>query len=440
MDTAIIMPQLGESVVEGTVAEWLKKPGDFVEEYESIVRVSTDKVDTEIPSPARGVLRQILVPEGATVNAGVKLAVISAEETAVQAPEQAAATPKAAPPAERADAASSDSSAHITPVVARMAREHQLDLSRISGTGRGGRITKKDVEAYLQRQQAAPPPDDLPPWEQPGSGDLFKSTSDYERQPAPQPAPAASAPSADVVAPPAAPAAPSMPITDSIPHEIIAITAMRRRIAQHMVESKRTSPHVTTVFEVDLTNVVAHRERERHNGEKHGVRLTLTAYFVLAIARGLAQYPLLNARWTDDSIHAYQVINVGIATATDDGLIVPVLKGAQDYNLIGLARQIDGLVKRARSRQLKPDDVSGGTFTLTNHGVTGSLFATPIINQPQVAILGVGAVEKRVKVLNDAIAIRSCAYFSLTFDHRIADGAYADGFMGVVKSTLEGWQ
>lgn len=425
MDTAIIMPQLGESVVEGTVAEWLKQPGDFVEEYESIVRVSTDKVDTEIPSPARGVLRQILVPEGATVNAGVTLAVIAAE-----GPTEAAHTPSATaapPPAPTPERTNHDHSPHITPVVARMAREHQLDLSRITGSGRDGRITKKDVEAYLQQQQAAPAVEELPPWEQPGSGDLFKSTSDYEIKPTPpSPAPA--------------PAAPSVPAADGIPHEIIAITPMRRRIAQHMVESKRTSPHVTTVFEVDLTHVVAHRERERHSAESHGVRLTLTAYFVMAIARGLARYPMLNARWTDDGIHAYQVANIGIATATDDGLIVPVLKNTQDYNLLGVARQIDALVKRARSHQLKPDDVSGGTFTLTNHGVTGSLFATPIINQPQVAILGVGAVEKRVKVLNDAIAIRSCAYFSLTFDHRIADGAYADGFMGVVKSTLEGWQ
>ncbi len=429
METPIIMPQLGESVVEGTVAEWLKQPGDFVEEYESIVRVSTDKVDTEIPSPARGVLRQILVPEGTTVNAGVTLAVIAAEGSAAPAPP--AAAPVTAPPAPALSSAA-DGSPHITPVVARMAREHQLDLSRITGTGRDGRITKKDVEAYLQRQ-AAPAPADLPPWEQPGSGDLFKSTSDYELKTASPPPPPVGKP-----APP--PPAAAVPVSEGLPHEIVAITAMRRRIAQHMVDSKRTSPHVTTVFEVDLTPVVAHRERERQTFEAQGVRLTLTAYFVTAIARGLERYPLLNARWTEDGILAYKVINVGIATATDDGLIVPVLKNAQDYNLIGLARQIEGLVKRARSGQLKPDDVAGGTFTLTNHGVSGSLFATPIINQPQVAILGVGAVEKRVKVRDDAIAIRSCAYFSLTFDHRIADGAYADGFLNVVKSTLENWQ
>ncbi|XWX02747.1 dihydrolipoamide acetyltransferase family protein [Aggregatilineales bacterium SYSU G02658] len=440
METPIIMPQLGESVVEGTVAEWLKQPGDLVEEYESIVRVSTDKVDTEIPSPARGVLRQILVPEGTTVNAGVTLAVIAAEGAA---PEPPAAAPVIAPAAAPTPALSSAAagSPHITPVVARMAREHQLDLSRINGTGRDGRITKKDVEAYLQQQAA---PADLPPWEQPGSGDLFKSTSDYELKPASPPPPPAAKPApppppAEQPTPPPPPAA-AVPVSEGLPHEIVAITAMRRRIAQHMVDSKRTSPHVTTVFEVDLTPVVAHRERERQALEAQGVRLTLTAYFVTAIARGLERYPLLNARWTEDGILAYKVINVGIATATDDGLIVPVLKNAQDYNLIGLARQIEGLVKRARSGQLKPDDVAGGTFTLTNHGVSGSLFATPIINQPQVAILGVGAVEKRVKVRDDAIAIRSCAYFSLTFDHRIADGAYADGFMSVVKSTLENWR
>jgi pyruvate/2-oxoglutarate dehydrogenase complex dihydrolipoamide acyltransferase (E2) component len=436
MDTPIIMPQLGESVVEGTVAEWLKRPGDPIEEYESVVRVSTDKVDTEIPAPAKGVLREILVPEGATVNAGVTLAWIATEQAG--APERAA-EPIMQPAASAAAVPAPtplSSSPHITPVVARMAREHNLDLTRIRGTGRDGRITKKDVEAFLQRH-AVPQPapvEELPPWEQPGSGDLFKSTSDYEIAPAP---PVKTAPAAPPSPPPPT-AAPRL--SDPLPHELIAITPMRRRIAQHMVESKRTSPHVTTVFEVDLTAVVAHRERERHSAESQGVRLTLTAYFVAAVARGLAQYPLLNARWTDEHIYAYKDVNVGIATATDEGLIVPVLKHAQDYNLIGLARQIEGLVKRARAQQLKPDDVTGGTFTLTNHGVSGSLFATPILNQPQVAILGVGAVEKRVKVINDAIAVRSCAYFSLTFDHRIADGAYADGFMSVVKAALEGWQ
>lgn len=434
MNTIIIMPQLGESVVDGTVAEWLKQPGDTVAEYESILRVSTDKVDTEIPSPASGILTDIYVEAGKTVNAGVQLGVIVSEGGAAQTVAPTTSTHTSTPARPAAPAAKPDrpaASTHVTPVVARMVQEHQLDLSRITGSGRDGRITKKDVEAYLADGQASSASPELPPWEQPGTGDLFKSTSEYGAPPAP------SAPKP----PPAPVAAKPQPVGNAhpVPHEQIPITALRRRIAEHMVHSKHTSPHVTTVFEVDLSAVVRHRQANRDAYEAQGVRLTFTPYFVQAIARALATYPLLNASWTDENILAFRVMNLGIATATDDGLIVPVLKNAQDYNLMGLARQITDLAQRARARQLRPDDITGGTFTLTNHGISGSLFATPIINQPQVGILGVGAIEKRVKVIGDAMAIRPCAYLSLTFDHRVADGAYADGFMTDLTALLADW-
>ncbi len=424
METRIVMPQLGESVVDGTVAEWLKREGDSVEEYESILRVSTDKVDTEIPSPAKGILRQILVQEGTTVNAGVLLGVIASENGS------SVATSHAEPQAIVAQApqpttVSISANAHITPVVARMAQEHSLDLSKINGTGHGGRITKKDVMAFMEAKPTKT--EELPPWEQPGSGDLFKPSVEY----------ATSAPKLAVAEAPKAPTSPI--VTTGIPHDLIAISNMRRRIADHMVESKHTSPHVTTVFEVDVSAITHHRNQHKTEYAAQGTKLTFTPYFVLAVTTALRKYPLLNARWTNDNILAYKVAHIGIATATDDGLLVPVIKNAQDYNLMGLARQINDLAERARSKQLRPDDIRDGTFTITNHGVSGSLFATPIINQPQSAILGVGIIEKRVKVINDAIAIRPCAYLSLTFDHRIADGATADGFMSEVKRILEDW-
>ncbi len=428
MATKIIMPQLGESVVEGTVAEWLKREGDRVEAYEAIVRVSTDKVDSEIPSPAAGVLLKIYVKEDETVNAGVVLAVIGdpdetiTDETpsaSVGNGHHAAPEPKAA----TARAPSGAYSGHVTPVVARMAAEHNLDLSRIKGTGRGGRITKKDVEAYLNTPSTAPTQTEIPPWEQPVSGELFKPTVEYgldeplETQPAPRPTPS------------------------GVPGELVKLSAMRRSIAKHMVESKlHTSPHVTTVFEADMSAVIAHRDTQRAAFEKAGIKLTLTPYFVATSALALREHPYINSQWTDEGIFLHSAAHIGIAVALEDGLIVPVIKNAQDYNLMGLARQVNDLSERARNRALKPDETQGGTFTITNHGVSGSLFATPIINQPQAAILGVGVVEKRVKVINDAIAIRPCVYLSLTFDHRLIDGAVADNFMMRLKALLEGWQ
>jgi pyruvate/2-oxoglutarate dehydrogenase complex dihydrolipoamide acyltransferase (E2) component len=457
MPTNIIMPQLGESVVDGTVGEWLKKVGDSVTEFESIVRVSTDKVDTEIPAPATGVLLEILVKEGDTVNAGVLLGIVG-ENHAIPAP-QIAPTSQATPlhtPAPQTSIATSDMP-HITPVVARMLAEHQLDAKQINGSGHNGRVTKKDVLAYLENGNngavVTPTQSDLPPWEQPGSGDLFKPTVEYSLQPktavtsmpTPAPKPEKSAPKSDpiTVAPTQVKPVVAMPVAtpiSTIPHEVVPISAMRRSIAEHMLKSKQTSPHVTTVFEVDLTAVSAHRATHKASFAQQDTKLTFTPYFIMACVAGLREYPLLNARWTDEGIHLYKVAHIGIATALEDGLIVPVLHNAQDYNLMGIARHVNDLAERARTKQLRPDEVKNGTFTLTNHGVSGSLFATPIINQPQVAILGVGAIEKRVKVINDAIAIRPCAYLSLTFDHRLIDGATGDGFVSSVKHFLEHWQ
>jgi 2-oxoglutarate dehydrogenase E2 component (dihydrolipoamide succinyltransferase) len=325
-----------------------------------------------------------------------------------------------------------------------MAAEHQLDLSQIAGTGRGGRVTKQDVEAYLKTRtapakQAATP--ELAPWEQPGEGNLFKPTVEYEdastsAKPAMQPDMPSKA------TPTLAPQRvhPVEPIPQSSPGELVALTPLRKAIAEHMVRSKlQTSPHVTTVFEIDMSAVLKHREANKANFVKQGVNLTLTAYFVAASVTALRANPYLNAQWTDQGIYLHHATHIGMAVAIEGGLIVPVIKNAQDLNLLGLARAVNDLAARARDKKLKPDEAQGGTFTISNHGVSGSLFATPIINQPQVGILGVGVMEKRVKVIDDAIAIRPCVYVSLTFDHRVADGAAGDGFMLTLKQALESW-
>lgn len=457
MATKIIMPQLGESVVDGTVGEWLKKVGETVQEYEPIVRVSTDKVDTEIPAPAAGVLLAIHVPEGETVNAGVLLGVIGQPDEnpdSARTPTQhnghhavgtaLAMADSAATPIRKAGYIG-----HITPVVARMMARHQLDLSQIKGTGRNGRITKKDVEAYLEQQSALPVTRiEVPPWERPGSGDLFKPTVEYSAEPSPETHPP-TLPQPVIDFSKREPPLPGEPVRlteeqsllQSVPGEMLALSTMRRSIAKHMVESKlHIAPHVTTVFEIDLSAVVAHREASKEAYERQGVKLTYTPYFVTACATALREQPKVNSRWTEDGIYVFHVAHIGIAVALEDGLIVPVVKNAGDYTLIGLARQVNDLTERARNKQLKPDEVRGGTFTITNHGVSGSLVATPIINQPQSAILGIGAIEKRVKAVNDSIVIRPCAYFSLTFDHRVLDGATADAFMNVLKRELEGWK
>lgn len=416
MPTQVIMPQLGESVVEGTITRWLKSVGDAVEEYEPLVEINTDKVDTEVPSPASGVILEILAPEGATVQAGATLAVIGqAGETAGAAVERPGEKAMQSPAFSEAPTLTSAAPlprrdlGFISPVVAKIASEHGIDLSQVIGTGQGGRITKKDILNYIEQRSTERP------------------------TPAPEAAPAA--------ANAAAPAPAAMPGEG----EILPLTVVRRSIAEHMVHSKHTSPHVTTIMEVDLSRVVAHRQENKGAFAKDGVNLTFTPYFVAAAVVALKAHPIVNSSWTEEGIRLHRAINIGVAASLGEaGLIVPVIKDADRLSLLGLARLINDLAQRARSKQLKPDEVQGGTFTITNHGVSGSLFATPIINQPQCAILGVGKIQKRVVVVsdasgNDSIAIRPMVYLGLTFDHRILDGALADQFLGKVVEALQNW-
>lgn len=436
MPTKVIMPQLGESVVEGTVTKWLKQEGESLEEFDALLEVETDKVTTDVPSPAGGAVLRILVPEGSTVKAGTVLAWIgqpgeaipdagdaSALSAAPAATEpQADTQPVAAAPAVQS-AQSARDLGFISPVVARMAREHNIDLQRVTGTGEGGRITKKDVQIFLDRQGGAALPE-APAWETPGEGDLFRPTELMFQQPpvpekTPPPAPAAATAQGD---------------------RLVPLSTLRKSIAEHMVMSKRTSPHVTTVMEANMQAVVAHRAQNKAEFADKGINLTYTAYFVAAAVAALRAFPLVNSSWAEGGILMHGGINIGMATSLgDDGLIVPVIKNADGLSLLGLARSINDLANRARARKLQPDEVKGGTFTITNHGISGSLFATPVINQPQCGILGVGALQKRVVVIDDAIAIRPMIYLSLTFDHRILDGSSADGFLAKVVATLEKW-
>jgi 2-oxoglutarate dehydrogenase dihydrolipoamide succinyltransferase (E2 component) len=432
MPTKVTMPQLGESVIEGTVTKWLKAVGDAVEEYEPLLEVNTDKVDSEIPSPSSGILLQILVQEGTTVQAGDLLALIGEEGEASEetlpsttpaeseAPDQTKADQPPAtdipePETKKSTALPTVGRSElgfISPVVAKIAAEHNLDLGEVTGTGQGGRITKKDVLAYLEKKPATP------------------ATAPAEAQ-TPTPIERTELPKPSSV-PPSIPA--------PIPGEIMPLTPVRRAIADHMVLSKHTSPHVTTVMEVDLSRVVKHREAHKETFSREGINLTFTAYFISAIVSGLKAYPIVNSSWSDEGIRIHRQINIGMATALGEGgLIVPVIKDADGLSLRGLARAINDLAQRARNKQLQPDEVKGGTFTLTNHGTSGSLFASPIINQPQCGILGVGAIQKRVVVIEDAIAIRPMAYLTLTFDHRILDGAIADYFLGAVVKSLQLW-
>jgi 2-oxoglutarate dehydrogenase E2 component (dihydrolipoamide succinyltransferase) len=434
MPIEIKLPKLGESVVEGTVGRWLKRPGDRVEQYEPLLEVVTDKVDTEVPAPAAGVLREIVVPEGSTVRVGTLLAVLDDGEAGDQrsaatvqrsALAEANAQPQpssaAAQPGER-----STQHSFVSPVVARLVAEHGLDLSQIRGTGQGGRITKQDVMRYLESVARGQGPGGR---EMAGQGDTEaggQGASGMALAAIPQ------APSSELQAPVAA-----------LPEdaELVPLTAMRRMIAEHMVRSVRTAPHVTTVMEVDVGRIVAHRAQHRAAFERQGVRLTFTPYFVQAAAAALREVPLMNASFRDDGIVLHRQINIGVAVALDEGLIVPVIRDADEKNLLGLARAVNDLAERARGRRLRPDETQGGTFTISNHGVGGSLFATPIINQPQAGILGIGAIQKRAVVVSgggvDAIAIRPMCYLSLTFDHRVMDGAAADHFLGTVKRFLE---
>lgn len=407
MPTEVIMPQLGDSVSEGTVSKWLKREGDRVSQFDPLLEVSGDKIDTEIPAPASGVILKILTPVGQVVNAGMCLAVIGeaqAEAVVQPSPKSEASTPVAS----HSNGHSSEYTGYVSPVVARMVAEHQLDLAQITGTGRDGRVTKKDVEAFL----AQPPT----PIARPASPEIATVT----------PAPIQARPAADV---------------PQASGELVALTTMRRTIAEHMVRSKlETAPHVTTVFEFDMSAVMAHRETHKADFARQGVNLTLTAYLAMATVQALQSQRYLNAQWTDEGIFLHNTVNLGIAVALDEGLIVPVVKNAGDLNLMGMARAITDLAERGRTKQLRSDEVKDGTFTITNHGVGGSLLGTPIINQPQSGILGVGMMEKRVKVINDMIAIRPCCYVTLTFDHRVADGATGDAFMRNMKESIENWR
>jgi 2-oxoglutarate dehydrogenase complex dihydrolipoamide succinyltransferase (E2) component len=426
MATEVVMPQLGESVEEGTIGKWLKQVGDAVREYEGLLEVETDKVDTEIPAPVSGTILKILAPEGQTVRVGTVLALIGVpEEASTDAPSAApesstvAQAVKAEGDRARTSNGGNGGSAHprVSPVVANIAAEHRVDVSRVEGTGMGGRVTKKDILNFIEQGPAPAPVPSLP------AGRIAVATPTYPTV----------VPSDHVHKAPAALGRPG---------DVVPLSKMRRRIAEHMVESKlKTAPHVTTVFEADMSAISAHRKANKDEMVQRGINLTFTAYFVAAIAESLRKHPMVNSSWTDEGVLLHPNVNVGMAVAIDEGLIVPVIKHADEKSLAGIARDVNDLANRARSGQLSPDDIQGGTFTITNHGVSGSLFATPIINQPQTGILGVGAMQKRVVVLeNDAMAIRPMIYITLTFDHRILDGAAADFFVAEIKKILENWQ
>jgi len=435
--TDVVMPQMGESIVEGTLTKWLKKAGDHVERDEPLFEISTDKVDTEIPSPAAGTLSEVLVEEGKTVGIATVVARIdegggaapaAAQPAAPAEPAAAAPEPKpqpetAAPPPPPVEetvptvAEPAEPTGPLSPLVRRMAREYSIDLNKVKGTGAGGRITKQDLEGHIARQQ--------------------------QTQPAPAqaaPAPPPPSPAQTQPPPPEQAAAPPLPAAGQAKTRIEPMSTMRIRIAEHMLASRNTSAHVTTIHKVDMTKVA--RMRDRHKADfqsNYGMSLTYLPFVVRATVVGLRTYPLLNASLEGNNIIHHNEINMGIAVALENGLIVPVVRQADEKNVLGLQRSIVDLATRARSRQLKPDEVQGGTFSITNFGSFGSVIATPIINQPQVAILGVGAVEKTPVVIDDAIAIRSVMYLSLSFDHRLIDGALADQFTAKVKQALENW-
>jgi 2-oxoglutarate dehydrogenase E2 component (dihydrolipoamide succinyltransferase) len=433
MPTKVIMPQMGESVAEGTITKWLKKLGEQVGRDEPLFEISTDKVDAEIPSPAAGILSQILVKENETVAVNTVVAVIDGEAAAVAAPateaeeevpappaaSAAALPPTPAGPASVSTAAGSPSApttpveARSSPLVRRIAHDYQVDLTQVRGTGLGGRISKKDILAYVEQRRAA--------------AAARTAAAPVPSVPPPFPPPAAAQP------------APT-PSTFAGPTQVVPMTPMRRQIAEHMVASKRTSAHVYSVFEVEMTKVVEARERQRDEFERrNGFPLTYTPFFVRAAVEAIKDLPIINSSVDGTNLIYKRDVNVGIAVALEAGLIVPVIKRADEKNFLGIARAVQELAERARTKRLSVEDVQGGTFTITNPGSFGGLFGLPIINQPQVAILGVGAIEKRPVVRDDAIAIRSMAYLSLSYDHRVIDGAVAEKFLGRVKQILENW-
>ena len=428
MPVNVVMPQMGESVIEGTVSKWLKKIGDAVARDEPLLEISTDKVDAEVPAPAAGILREIKIPEGQTVAINTVLAVLEGEAEApapvAQAPTTTAAPAEisaAAPLAPAAGTAEPESEAGLrtSPVVRRLAQEHNVELRQVAGTGQGGRVSKKDLLDFLEKRAA-----------------LTAQAAPVSAQPAA--APAAKAAPATVTASVAP--APSAAAASSGAVEIVPMTIMRKRIAEHMVMSKRTSPHVYSVFQADVSRIAKLRDAQRREfAERSGLKLTFMPFFCLAAVEALKQFPILNASVQQDSIVYKRDINLGIAVALDWGLIVPVIKHAEEKNFLGLQRGVTDLAERARSKKLAPDEVQDGTFTITNYGIYGGLYGLPVINQPQVAILGVGGIHKTPVVVDDAIAIREIVHLTLSFDHRIIDGSVADQFLARIKEMLEDW-
>jgi len=475
MAVDIVMPQMGESIFEGTITKWLKKPGDKVERDEPLFEISTDKVDAEIPSPSAGVLKEIKVGEGKTVPIQTVVGVIDAagdgagaakSAAPAQAPAPApkaaeparapapapAARPQIVPPAQPARPASpapapapaaasgpgpaaaparpAGERIHSSPLVRRMAKEHGIDLATIPGTGAGGRISKQDVEAYL-------------------AGGAQLSTE------AAEPAAAEYAPSAPAPQRAAAPPPPAtsggqtrVAFESAVPrekmyfgnYEVQPMSIMRQRIAEHMIASKHVSPHVYSVDEIDMTKVASLRAKSKEEFEKrYETKLTFMPFFVKAAVAGLRAFPTMNASLDGTNVILHKEINIGIAVALDWGLIVPVIKNADEKNILGIQRNLNDLAERARTKKLKPDEVQEGTFSITNPGVFGGLFGLPVISQPNVGILGLGMIEKRPVVINDSIAIRSMCYITLSYDHRVVDGAIAHQFLHKVKETLENW-
>jgi pyruvate dehydrogenase E2 component (dihydrolipoamide acetyltransferase) len=445
MAVDVIMPQMGESIFEGTITKWLKKPGDKIERDEPLFEISTDKVDAEIPSPAAGVLKEIKVKEGQTVPIQTVVASIDAAggaAAAAPAPAPKAEAPKAAPapaPAPKAEApkpaaappppapsappmaaeparGGNGDKIRSSPLVRRIAREQNIDLSQVQGTGAGGRISKQDILAAAEggARGAAP------------------------SAPAARPA----------MPPPSGGAVVSGAIESGVPREkmyfgnyvVQPMSNMRQKIAEHMVMSKRVSPHVYSIEEVNVTAIAALRSKEKAKFEQEsGVKLTFMPFFIRAAVEALRAFPTVNSSVDGTNVVLHKDCNIGIAVALDWGLIVPVIKNAEDKSFLGLARAVTDLAERARSKKLKPEEVLESTFSITNPGVFGGLFGLPVINQPNVAILGLGAIEKRPVVIDDAIAIRSMVYLTLSYDHRAVDGAIAHQFMGHVKHTLENW-
>jgi pyruvate dehydrogenase E2 component (dihydrolipoamide acetyltransferase) len=466
---------MGESIFEGTITKWLKKPGDKVERDEPLFEISTDKVDAEIPSPSAGVLKEIKVGEGKTVPIQTVVGVIdaagdgaaagkSAPPAQAQAPAPApapraaepvrapapapAARPQIVPPAQTARPAATAPAAasgpspsaapsrtageriHSSPLVRRMAKEHGIDLATIPGTGAGGRISKQDVEAYLAGGA------------QPSAG--AREAAEY--------APSTSAPAPQRTAAPPPPATSGgqthVAFESAVPrekmyfgnYEVQPMSVMRQRIAEHMIASKHVSPHVYSVDEIDMTKVASLRAKSKDEFEKrYETKLTFMPFFVKAAVAGLRAFPTMNASLDGTNVILHKEINIGIAVALDWGLIVPVIKNADEKNILGIQRNLNDLAERARTKKLKPDEVQEGTFSITNPGVFGGLFGLPVISQPNVGILGLGAIEKRPVVINDSIAIRSMCYITLSYDHRVVDGAIAHQFLHKVKETLENW-